>query len=61
MVNDILSGKFFHFEIKKLQNLVDIIDKTYIKNSSKRSKEQIVKRENSTPSKRRARRSLDFG
>ena len=61
MVNGILSGKFFHFEIKKLQNLVDIIDKTYIKNSSKRSKEQIVKRENSTPSKRRARRSLDFG
>ena len=61
MVNDILSGKFFHFEIKKLQKLVDIIDKTYIKNSSKRSKEQIVKRENSTPSKRRARRSLDFG
>ena len=61
MVNDILSRKFFHFEIKKLQNLVDIIDKTYIKNSSKRSKEQIVKRENSTPSKRRARRSLDFG
>ena len=61
MVNDILSGKFFHFEIKKLQNLVDFIDKTYIKNSSKRSKEQIVKRENSTPSKRRARRSLDFG
>ena len=61
MVNDILSGKFFHFEVKKLQNLVDIIDKTYIKNSSKRSKEQIVKRENSTPSKRRARRSLDFG
>ena len=61
MVNDILSGKFFHFEIKKLQKLVDIIDKTYIKNSSKRSKEQIVKRQNSTPSKRRARRSLDFG
>ena len=61
MVNGILSGKFFHFEVKKLQNLVDIIDKTYIKNSSKRSKEQIVKRENSTPSKRRARRSLDFG
>ena len=49
------------FRDKKLQKLVDIIDNTYIKNSSKRSKEQIVKSENSTPSKRRARRSLDFG
>ena len=33
----------------------------HIKNSSKRSKEQMVKRENGTPSKRRAPRSFDFG
>ena len=46
---------------KNFQKLVDVIDKTYIKNSLKRSKEQIVKRENGTLSKRRAPRSLDFG
>ena len=46
---------------KKFQKLVDVIDKTYIKNSSKPSKEQIVKIENGTPSKRRAPRSLDLG
>ena len=53
MVNDTFSEKF--------QKLVDVIDKTYIKNSSKPSKEQIVKIENGTPSKRRAPRSLDLG
>ena len=46
---------------KKFQKLVDVIDKTYIKNSLKRSKEQMVKRENGTPYKRREPRSLDFG
>ena len=59
MVNRILREKFFRD--KKFQKLVDVIDKAYIKNSSKRSKEQMVKRENDTPSKRRAARSLDFG
>ena len=49
------------FRDKKFQKLVDVIDKTYIKNSLKLSKEQMVKRENGTPSKRRAPRSLDFG
>ena len=49
------------FRDKKFQKLVDVIDKTYVKNSSKRSKEQMVKRENGTPSKRREPRSLDFG
>ena len=49
------------FREKKFQKLVDVIDKTYIKNSSKRSKEQMVKRENGNPSKRRTPRSLDFG
>ena len=49
------------FRDKKFQKLVDVIDKTYAKNSLKRSKEQMVKRENGTLSKRRASRSLDFG
>ena len=49
------------FRDKEFQKLVDVIDKTYIKNSSKRSKGQMVKRENGTPSKRRAPRLLDFG
>ena len=49
------------FRDKKFQKLFDVIDKTYIKNSSKLSKEQMVKRENVTLFKRRAPRSLDFG
>ena len=48
------------FRGKKFQKLVDVIDKTYFKKSSKHSKEQMVKRENGTPFKRRAPRSLDF-
>ena len=46
------------FRDKKFQKLVDVIDKKYIKNSSK---EQMVKRENCTSSKRRTPKSLDFG
>ena len=61
MANDILREKFLHFEIKKFQKLADVIDKKYIKNSLKRLKEQMRKRENGTPSKRRVPRSPDFG
>ena len=34
------------FRDRKFQKLVDVIDKTYVKNSLKRSKEQMVKKEN---------------
>ena len=61
MANDILRENFLHFEIKTIQKLADVIDKKYIKNSLKRLKEQMVKRENGTPSKRRAPRSPDLG
>ena len=61
MVNEILRGKFLHFEIKNFKSWSMLLIKTYIKNSSKLSKEQMVKRENVTPFKRRAPRSLDFG
>lgn len=46
---------------KKFQKLVDIIDVTYEKSSSKRSKEQMVKRVNGSPSKRAAPANLPFG
>ena len=38
-----------------------LLIKKYIKNSLKRLKEQMRKRENGTPSKRRAPGSPDFG
>ena len=52
--------KIPYFWDRKFQKVVDVINTTYIKNNSKRSKEQMVKRENGTPSKRRVSRSLDF-
>ena len=63
MVNGILHEKFLHFEIKNFKSWLMLLIKldVTVKNSSKRSKEQMVKRENGTPSKRRAARSLDFG
>ena len=60
MMNDVSSEKFLHFVIKNFKSWLMLLIK-HIKNSSKRSKEQMVKRENGTPSKRRAPRSVDFG
>ena len=46
---------------KKFQKLVDLVDKTHIKHSSKRAKEQMAERKVGVPSQRSPPKHLNFG
>ena len=57
----IFAVKTLPFRSKKFEKLIKKADELYSKNSSQRSKEQMVKRVVGSPSKRMPPKSLEYG